>query len=149
LSSLITAPLISQYAYAGYSRGYGDHEYLDSQPVYVSRLTHNGGNYIAFEVRGDSMDDDTRKAICHGDIVLGCELKKDYWKDKLHIPKIFIILHKEEGIMIKEVISHEIETGNIKCHSWNKAPEYEDFVLHLDDINQLFYIKEISRNFKN
>lgn len=147
-NSMVSAPLISQYAYAGYLRGFSDSEFLELQPLYVSRLTHKGGSFVAFEVRGDSMDDNTRRSICHGDIVLGRELPPSYWKSKLHIPKVFIIVHKEDGILIKEVIAHNVETGEITCHSWNPSPEYEDFTINLKQVHQLFYIKEISRDNK-
>lgn len=143
-----TVPLVSQYAYAGYLAGFADPEYMEKQPTYAVKYDHNGGNYIAFEVRGDSMDDDSRRGICGGDIVLGCELKKDYWVDNLFIPKVFIIVHRESGIIIKEIISKDNETGMITCHSWNPSPEYRDFTIHFKDIQQMFYIKEINRNFK-
>lgn len=146
---IIKAPLIGQYANGGYLRGYADPEYLEEQPVFYSTRKHTGGNYVAFEVKGDSMDDGTRRAICEGDILLGRELQMHYWKSRFHIPKVFIVVHRTEGITVKEIIEHEVETGLIKCHSWNKDPEYQDFDLCLSDIVQLFYIKEISRNFKN
>lgn len=143
-SSPTKAPLIGQYAYAGYLSGFADNEYLEAQPIYVASKRYSGGNYVAFEIRGDSMDDNTRRAICHGDVVLAKELKKDYWKSKLHIPKVFVIVHREEGITCKEVIEHNVETGDIVCHSWNST--HRDFTLNLKDVMQLFYLKEIKRD---
>ena len=140
------APLISQYAQAGYLTGYADPEYLEKQPLYVAAQKYSGGNYVAFEIRGDSMDNDRRNAICNGDVVLGRELHRDYWKCKLHVPKIFIIVHKEDGIILKEVVDHDIESGFITCHSFNPdKTRYPDFQLHLKDIQQLFYLKELRR----
>ncbi|PZX18065.1 hypothetical protein LX69_01101 [Breznakibacter xylanolyticus] len=138
------APLIGQYAYAGYLSGFADHEYLEAQPIYVASKRYSGGNYVAFEIRGDSMDDNTRRAICHGDVVLAKELKKDYWRSKLHIPKVFVIVHREEGITCKEITEHDVETGDIVCHSWNST--HRDFTLNLRDVAQLFYLKEIKRD---
>jgi len=142
--SVTTAPLISQYAHAGYMKGYADEDYLEAQPMYVAKRKYSGGKYIAFEIRGDSMDDGSKRAICHGDVVLGRELYRHYWTSKLHVPMVFIIVHKQDGIVIKEVVDHNLETGIITCHSFN--PEYEDFNVNLDDVMQLFYIKEISRD---
>lgn len=139
------APLVSQFAYAGYLRGFSDHEYLESQPVYFSTRKYENGNYVAFEIRGDSMRDGTEMSICDGDIVLCRELHRDYWKEGLFTPKVFIILHKNEGITCKEVTKHDRETGEITCHSWNNGPEYADFKVNLKDVMQLFYLKEISR----
>lgn len=140
------APLIGQYAQAGYLAGFADPEYLEKQPVYVAKKKYSGGNYVAFEIRGDSMDNDRRNAICNGDVVLGRELIKDYWTSKLHIPRVFIIVHKEDGILIKEIIDHDVENGIITCHSYNTdKTRYPDFQVHLKDVRQLFYLKELSR----
>lgn len=142
------APLISQYAYAGYLAGFADHEYLDAQPTYVAARRHNGGHYVAFEVRGDSMDDGTKRSICEGDILLGRELRKDLWQFRLHVPKVFVIIHRTDGIICKEIIAHDLESGVITCHSWNPDPEYQDFDIDMRDVLQLFYVKEISRDNK-
>ncbi|MFZ4705477.1 MAG: hypothetical protein ACOYMF_05660 [Bacteroidales bacterium] len=138
-----TAPLISQYAAAGYLSGFSDPEYIEQQPIYVATKKYSGGNYVAFEIRGDSMDDGLKHSISNSDVVLCKELKKDYWTCKLHIPKIFIIVHRTNGIICKEIIDHDINNGMITCHSFN--PENRDFILNLNDVAQLFYIKEITR----
>jgi SOS-response transcriptional repressor LexA len=142
------APLISQYAQAGYLRGFSDHEFMESQPVYYSTRKYNNGNYIAFEIRGDSMRDGTELSICDGDIVLCRELPVEYWKERIHTPKVFVIIHRSEGITCKEVTRHNLENGEITCHSWNPDPEYSDFKLNLAEVNQLFYLKEIARKTK-
>jgi transcriptional regulator with XRE-family HTH domain len=141
------APLITQYAYGGYMSGFGDAGYMEAQPLYVASKKYSGGNYVAFEVRGDSMDDNTRRAICSGDVVLGRELYKEYWTSKLHIPRVFIIVHKTEGICIKEVTAHKVKEGIITCHSFN--PDYDDFEVNLKEVMQLFYLKEIKRETEN
>jgi len=140
---ITTAPLISQYAYAGYLSGYADIEYIGQQPQYLAAKKFSNGNYVAFEIRGDSMEDGQRHAIYNSDIVLGRELVRDYWKSKIHFPKTFVIVHRTKGIICKEIISHDVENGIITCHSFN--PEYEDFELNLRDVVQLFYVKEIKR----
>lgn len=142
------APLISQFAYAGYMAGFSDPEYLDAQPQFTSSRKQNGGHYVAFEVKGDSMDDGSKRAICDGDILLGRELNKMHWQNRLHVPKVFIIVHKTDGIICKEILKHDVKTGIILCHSWNQDPDYEDFEMNMNDVMQLFYVKEISRQNK-
>jgi len=139
------APLVSQFAHAGYLRGFSDPEFMESQPVYFSTRMYSNGNCIAFEIRGDSMRNGTELSICDGDIVLCRELPSDYWRDGLHTPKVFVIVHRSEGITCKEVTLHNRETGEITCHSWNNDPEYADFKVNLRDVVQMFYLKEISR----
>ena len=137
------APLITQYAHGSYLNGFADQEFREAQPLYIASKKYSGGNYVAFEVRGSSMDDNTKRSICNGDVVLGKELQKHYWSCKLHTPKVFIIVHKSEGITIKEIVDHNVESGIIICHPYNS--EHQDFELNLKDIMQLFYIKEIKR----
>lgn len=130
-------------AQAGYLRGYADQEYMETLPtIPVSKEVVRGGNFLCFTVNGDSLDDGTRRSICHGDVVLGRELAKHHWKNKLHFTRVlFIIVHKTEGICFKEITAHNPDTGEITCHSFN--PLYEDFTLNLKDVTQLFYIKKI------
>lgn len=77
------APLITQYAYGGYLRGFADSEFREAQPIYVASKRYSGGNYVAFEVRGDSMDDGSKKSICNGDIVDGQNWTVEYKLDFL------------------------------------------------------------------
>ena len=143
------APLITQYAHAKYLSAFGDPEYMDAQPIYYARRKHSGGHYVAFEIRGDSMtSDNPERSILDGDIVLGRELRRDLWKSKLHIPRVFVVVHQTEGIVCKDVIRHDVENCIITCHSWNDSPEYEDFEVNLNEVRQLFYVKEINREIK-
>lgn len=142
-SIFIDVPFIPIRARAGYLAGYGDQQYINEMPtipVITDRTFH--GKYICFEVEGDSMDDGGRAAIWDGDIILGREIKKDLWQYKLHINKwYFIIVHKE-GIMVKQIVDHDLETGIITCHSLN--PLYgEDFELNLNDIHELYNVIKI------
>ena len=116
------------------------------QTVIDTRQEFSAGK-SRFDVDGDSMDDNTRDAICDRDIVLGREIKRELWKCKLHIKEWeFVIVHTE-GITIKRIVEHDIETGQIKCHSFN--PFYEDFDLNLEDVIELYnVIKIVDRNRK-
>ena len=143
-SDFTVAPLISQYAYAGYLAGYSDETYIENQPIYVASKKYTPGNYVAFEVSGDSMDDGTKRSICNGDVVLGRELYREHWNNRFRKDEVYIIVHNDEGICIKEIINHDIENGIIICHSWN--PEHEDFKVYLKDILKIFYKKELRRS---
>lgn len=146
----IAAPLITQEAYAGYMIGYNDPQFLTNQPKYYSQMEYaNNGNYVAFEVKGDSMDDNTRRSICEGDVLLGIELKSQLWETKIRTPEVFIIVHKSNGIIVRELISYDQKTGTIRCHCWNPDPEFEDLDINLKDVFQLFNIKEKTVIFKN
>ena len=140
---VVAVRVVEAKAQAGYLRGYADPEYMELLPkIYVSKEFERGGNYLAFTVSGDSMDDGTRRSLCHGDIVVGKELMHHHWANKLHFTQyLFIIVHPNEGIVFKQITAHNLLTGEITCHSFNN--QYEDFVLNLKDVKQLFYIKKI------
>lgn len=139
-------PLVSQYAYAGYLSGYADQEYMDSLPIVdFTPDREMTGNWLAFEVRGDSMDDGSRESYCQGDIVITREVKPYLWKDsKLHIHRRdFVIVH-EEGILIKRIIDHDVDRHLITIHSLN--PDYSDRIIDLAQVRKIFSIVESRQN---
>ena len=130
---IIYVPLVNQYAYAGYLCGYADAEYIESLPTIpfiVDQEAH--GKYMAFEVKGDSMDDGTDEAYKEGDRLLCREIYQQYWAEsKLHIRKWDF------------VIVHNVENYTITIHSLNSF--YPDRVLELKDVRQIFNVIEMSR----
>jgi len=139
-------PLIPVHAYAGYSSGFGDLEYMENLPTIPVIVDKNyRGKYRCFEIDGDSMDDGSRGSICDKDIVLCREVKRDLWRNKLHINDWNFILVTKEGILAKRIIAHNIELGIVKCHSLNSI--YEDFEIGLNDVYELYNIvKIVDRN---
>lgn len=141
-SFLMSVPFVSIKAYAKYVDECIDLEadaVMEQYNFIVDKIGH--GRYMAFEIKGDSMDDDTRGSLCEGDIVLARELSRDLWRDKLHIhqyPNWIIVLNNT--ILCKQIIDQDLEKGTITCHSLNPSPEYSNFELHLDDICQMFNI---------
>jgi hypothetical protein len=71
---------------------------------------------------------------------LARELQRHHWKNKLHIHSTnhWIIVHREYGILIKNIIKHDVDNGIITIHSIN--PDYPDKELCLDDVDQLFNV---------
>jgi len=95
-------------------------------------------------VKGDSMDDGSHESYLERDILLCRNVRKDFWKSKLHINKWdFVIVHKDNGICVKRIIKHDVEKGIITCHSLNDY--YEDFDMDLRDVTKIFNIVDIQR----
>ena len=141
----MTVPLVNQYAYAGYLSGWADAEYLDILPrvPFIVDKEYKG-NYMCFEVRGDSMNDGSIDSYVPGDLALCREISRPHWQNKLHIQQWdFIIIHKTEGILLKRIIAHDTAQGKITLHSLNAL--YDDFVIALDDVAQLFNVVKIER----
>lgn len=134
--------LVSQYAYGGYLGGYADNEYLDTLPLIdFTPDREMTGNWLAFEVRGDSMDDGSKESYVEGEIVICREVERDYWQDsRLFINKRdFVIVHKD-GILIKRIAAHDVEHHTITIHSLN--PLYKDRTINLKDVLQIYSIIE-------
>lgn len=135
-------PLVSQYAQAGYLGGYCDPEYIDALPtIDFTPDREMTGNYLAFEVKGDSMDDGTKESYIEGEIVICREVEKNYWRDsRLFFNKRdFVIVHKE-GVLIKRIVAHDIDRHLITIHSLN--PLYQDRIIDLSEVMQIFSIVE-------
>jgi len=142
---ILRVPLVSQYAQAGYLCGYADAAYMATLPTIPYIVDHEAqGHYVAFEVKGDSMNDGTEDAILEGDRLLCREIMPHLWADsKLHIRKWdFVIVHTE-GILVKRIIDHDVENHTITIHSLNSM--YPDKVINLADVKQIFNVIELQR----
>lgn len=143
-------PIVPVYAYAKYIDEVRDAEIWDGDGYFdfpTDRIHH--GFYQAFEIKGDSMDDDSKRSLSHGDIVNARELSRDKWKSKLHkdqFPNWIIVT--DTTILCKQIIKQDLETGEITCHSLNPSPEYTDFVINLNEVRKLFNIvQKVSSSF--
>lgn len=134
-------PLVQQYAYAGYLMGYEDQIYIEDLPkipFVIDRQTK--GEYLCFEVKGDSMDDGSKYSYEDGDLVLAREIDPYFWTSRLNFKdhNTFIIVHKTEGIVIKEIVDHDVPNGIITLHSYN--PFYRDRTVYLGEVDKLFKV---------
>ena len=146
-TNVMMVPLVNQYAHAGYMSGYADEEYVETLPKIPWIVDKEyKGRYISFEVKGDSMDDGLKHSYEQGDILLCREINPDYWKCKLHIHQwdAFVIVHKTEGIVVKQIIDHDVEKGIITVHSFN--PIYEDYKIDLREVAQIFNVVKQQKN---
>ena len=142
---VVYIPLVNQFAYAGYLDGYSDCTYLDQLPKVPFIVDHEGhGNYIAFEVKGDSMNNGTEESYLEGDRLYCREIQPHLWAtSKLHLRKWdFVIVH-EDGIVVKRIIDHDVENHTITIHSLNDM--YPDRVIDLCDVRQIFNVIESVR----
>ena len=142
---IINVPLVNQYAQAGYLCGFQDAAYIATLPTIPFIIDHEAkGNYVAFEVRGDSMNDGTEESYLEGDRLLCREIAPYLWAEsKLHIRKWdFVIVHGD-GILVKRIIDHNVENHTITIHSLNDM--YPDRVIDLAEVRQIFNVIELQR----
>lgn len=130
------------HAYASLPEIWDQTELMKNYPnTYVTRQPADGF-YCAFEARGDSMENpDSPESIPPGSVLVCRELQVHHWQNRLHLGKVFVIIHRERGCMVKQIIGHDTTTGVITCHSYNE--EFQDFKISLNDVAKLFYLKEL------
>ena len=145
----LRVPIVPARAYAGYMRGFADPEYYDDlEDILIGVDREPGGTYIGFEVVGDSMVcldtlELADESIFPGRIAIARDLPQENWKTRLHTHnyKNWVFVHKTEGILIKQIASHDIENGRVTIHSLN--PKYPDEVLLLSDMQQIFSVMQV------
>ena len=133
-------PFIPVKAYAKYVDEIRDAEFLGHEYEEFEFIVDKIGlgRYFAFEIKGDSMDDDSKRSLSNGDIVLARELGQEHWRSKLHTddyPNWIIVMNNT--ILCKQITEQDTEECTITCHSLNPSPEYADFELKMNDIKQL------------
>ena len=144
---LMITPLITEYAYGGYTEGWSQPEYIHDLPrhaIVVDKL--HFGIYRSFQVKGDSMNNGLLGSIADGYIVTGRRVEQKYWKSKLHIHKYkdFVIVG-QEGINVKRIIEHKVEEGIIVCASLNEdKKQYPNFEINLSQVKELYNIISVT-----
>lgn len=127
--------LVPIRARAGYLSGYGDPEFIQSLPAYNLPGLRNG-TFRAFEADGHSMS----PTLKNHDIVIG------EWVDSIdHITddRIYIIVTKTKGIVVKRVLNRVSKYGFLVCKSDSitNRSEYPNLQVYPDEIKELWYAR--------
>ena len=147
---LMTMPLAEYDIQAGFLDHFQDLDFLadmGQHSIIVDRPAQ--GRYVAFRVKGNSMEDGSDESIKESSIVSCRELQIHHWTSRLRIndfPYWVIYTTESRYPLLKQIINHDIDNCKILCHSLNKAPEYSDFELNLSDVQALFYVVDVSRS---
>lgn len=148
----VEVPIVPVYAYASFLHGHDDTEYMDSLPTMSVILDRKYGKdgFLIFEVKGNSMNDGTNRSLLDGDKILVKELDSDCCRTKLKTDDgFFVIIHRTDGVVVKQIVEHKVEEGIICCHSINPSPQYHDFEIDLREVSRIFKVAAIvGRRFK-
>lgn len=144
--SISSIPLVPQLAYAGYLSGFSDKDYISSLPR-IPFVAEDGSHYVAFEVKGDSMNDGSSRAYQEGDIVICKECPSFMVREaSLNIKgREFIVVHTE-GILLKSIVNIDNVNGMITLRSFN--PIYTDLTLSLSEVRQVLEVEYQQRKKK-
>lgn len=126
-------PFIGAKAAAGYLNGYADPEFIEKQPT-IRMPGLRGGTHRAFEVKGHSMPTLPNSSIAVG-----------RWTesiDDIRDRRIYIVVTKTEGIVIKRVLNRVSDTGKLILISDNQNKrEYPNIILDQSDVVELWYLR--------
>lgn len=142
----IEVPLMPYKARAGVLAGFGDPDWREGKQtmqILVDRRLR--GDYLIYEVEGDSMDDGTINAFLEGDFLLCRVLPKSDWQYgiKRRTATFCVIATDTEGVVLKQITRHDKAEGVITCHSLN--PAYDDYDVNLSDVQAIFYVERLAQ----
>lgn len=128
-------PFIGLKAAAGYLQGYQDPEFIERQPTIKTPNIKGDGTYRAFEVYGQSM----YPTFHHNDIVIGrWEVSLDSIRDR----RVYILVTKTEGVVIKRLLNRIAESGKIIAISDNDDKlQYGNYTIDPEEILEIWYWK--------
>lgn len=131
-------------AYASYIQAYFDETQMMEELTTVRFAVDKvgKGNYMSFDIKGDSMNGGMLDDTPDGAKVLARELGKHLWQS-FRPEKYGYILMTKDNIYHKDIVDYNSDNGKLTLHSRN--PKCEDFTINLNDVYRIFYI--IKRTF--
>ena len=131
-------------AYASFIQAYFDETQMMEELTTVRFAVDKvgKGNYMSFDIKGDSMNGGMLDDTPDGAKVLARELGKHLWQS-FRPEKYGYILMTKDNIYHKDIVDYNPDNGKLTLHSRN--PKCEDFTINLNDVYRIFYI--IKRTF--
>jgi len=140
----ISVPHVSFSARGEYPNFSEDLEPMEDQGREIYAVDRKAsGRYISFDVRGDSMDNGSRKSLQDGDKILVRELERDNWRTLRTGDHRFWVIVFGASVLVKEISGMDSSKGVLTCHSLNPSPEYNDFQVPMDSVRHLFYVIKV------
>jgi len=126
--------LVGAKAAAGYLNGYGDPEYIEHLPTL--RLPNlKSGTHRAFEISGNSM----QPTIQNGSIAVGRWVES---LEDIRDRRIYILVTKNDGIVIKRVINKVKEAGKLILISDNSNKiDHYTYPVEASDVLEAWYLR--------
>lgn len=139
---LIMAPLVLMEKQKEYIKDFAvdDSGKNTFQTGFIVDFLHEEA-HVAFEIAGDSMNDNSIAAIPNKAIVLGLRLSEDLLtkEDGTVFNKSYVLVCRDR-IICKWITGFNKEKNTIYCQNLNKSPEYQDFELPLKDVLQVYKV---------
>ena len=115
-------------ASAGYSKGYGDADYIETLPRFSLPFTElsKERTYRAFQINGKSME-----PIPSGSYII-CEYLQNW--DEIKDGKAYVVITLDEGLVYKRLFNHENDSLLLKSDN----PEYSPYTISLNTVTEVW-----------
>jgi len=117
-------------ARAGYLNGYGDANFVETLSAFNMPHLRNG-SYRCFEIQGNSMS----PTFSEGDMAFGKYVEK---LNEMKDGRVYIIISKDDGIVIKRVINRIEESEKLVLKSDNKNGDYPSYTINAKEIMEVW-----------
>jgi phage repressor protein C with HTH and peptisase S24 domain len=93
----------------------------------------NNGTFRCFEVQGNSMV----RTFFDGDLVFGKYVES---LNEVKDGRVYVIVSKNDGIVLKRVINRVEKRGKLILKSDNKDGNYPTYTIDVEDIMEIWYV---------
>lgn len=131
--------LVPVKAAAGYLVGHHDPEYIESLPAFGVPTIQNG-LFRAFEVQGYSMLAEEGRGLYPSDIVIAQYVESP---QEVIDSRVYVVISKEEGIIVKRCLNRIRENNKLICNSDNKNGEYPPIIIESEQIQEIWEFKAV------
>lgn len=138
---LLSAPVIMGKRQGEFIVHIDDMKYLNSLPRIGFMVEQVAvGNYLAFEVTNNAMDNGQVNALPQKSIVLGKLITPKQVVKQIEGGNSYWVLVYGNSIMCKEITHYDKVAKTIRCHSLNNSPEYSDFEVPVAEVVAFYKI---------
>ncbi|WP_435263886.1 helix-turn-helix transcriptional regulator [Tenacibaculum sp. nBUS_03] len=144
-SNVLFVPLVNHRNQEEFSQKYNNQNFINGlhkEPWIVDNP--KDGNYVSFEIFGDSMlSDRAEESLLQNDILLCKEIEEKHW-DRLPIKQYdFVLLHKTEGVLCRRIAETILDTQKLILEPLN--PLYNETNVELNDVLAIYRIISVKR----
>lgn len=136
--------VVGRHSYVNYVQHYSDPNFLETLPFVPLMLNMPPLKCIAFEVSGDSMNDNQQDSLSVSDVIMGVKILFSDAFIVIKVNTIVIINHKEQGILIRYI--KEVNRSDKTIVLGAKSPLYDDIIISEDDVVELFVGRMVLRH---
>ena len=122
-----TIQFVPVKAAAGYLAGYADHEFIDELNTFTLPML-GAGQYMAFEIIGDSMLPTPSGSIIVGEKVEAVEDVRN--------SQAYIVVSRNEGIVYKRIVKNNKAKNKLTMVSDN--PSFQPYQINTEDVIELW-----------